>query len=250
MLVDAGLSLKSMLAHLDTIGLCADRVSGIVLTHEHGDHTSSAYSLSRKYGIPLYANRRTLTAVYRGRPETPNTVLESGACAKIGQVKVSTFPVPHDAVEPTGVCVSDDECGHKVTLITDAGHITAEMRYHARKSNLLIVEANHDIHRLSSGPYPGPLKARILSDRGHLSNEAAVGLICHLVADQGPLTVWLAHLSKENNTPKLALGYARATVSVLTGCPLVIDVAKRDKPSAKWTPRSHALQLSLFANAS
>ena len=108
------------------------------------------------------------------------------------------------------------------------------------------MEANHDVHRLRGGDYPGHLKARILADTGHLSNEAAAHLLCEHALNHGPHTVWLAHLSKENNTPKLALGYARATVAVETNCPVVFDVAKRDSPSALWTPGRSSLQLSLF----
>ena len=120
------------------------------------------------------------------------------------------------------------------------------MRRAIRGAHLLVLEANHDVYRLKAGEYPGYLKARILGDHGHLSNEAAVGLLCEHALRHGPHTVWLAHLSKENNTPKLALGYAKATVALETGCPVVFDVAKRDKPSAFWTPGRSPLQLRLI----
>jgi len=144
------------------------------------------------------------------------------------------------------VNIAHGPSGQKVSYVTDLGHVNETIRRAVRGANLLVLEANHDVHRLRAGEYPGYLKARILSERGHLSNEAAVGLLCEHALSHGPHTVWLAHLSKENNTPKLALGYAKATVAVETGCPVVFDVAKRDKPSAFWTPGLSPLQLRLF----
>ncbi len=245
-LIDAGLTAKALVAGLAGAGLTPSSLAGIVVTHEHGDHAMSAHALSRRWGVPILANRATLACLYEGNVETPHVEIDVGEAWEAGDLRVETFPVPHDAADPVGVAVFHKALGQKVVHITDAGHVTADMRRAVRGAHLLVLEANHDVHRLQRSLYPGALKQRILGDRGHLSNEAAVGLVCEHALAHGPCTVWLAHLSKENNTPKLALGYARATVAVETGCPVVLDVARRDRPSARWSPGARPVQLNLF----
>ena len=245
-LIDAGVGLRRLTVALQAHGLTLADLSGVVVTHEHSDHIQSAHALSRRHGVPLVASEKTLAAIYARRTQSTHRVLPVGDRWRVGDLIVETFPVPHDAVDPVGVNVLHAPSGQKISHITDAGHINETIRQAVRGANLLVLEANHDVHRLRAGDYPGYLKARILSERGHLSNEAAVGLLCEHALAHGPHTVWLAHLSKANNTPKLALGYARATVAVETNCPVIFDVAKRDKPSAAWTPGASALQLRLF----
>ncbi len=245
-LIDAGIGMRKLAAALHKQGLTPSDLSGIVITHEHSDHIQSAHALSKRHGVPLIAGEKTLGAVFRRKTQTPHLVLPTGDRWTVGDLVVETFPVPHDAVDPVGVNIRHQPSGQKVSHLTDFGHVTETIRRAIRGANLLVLEANHDVHRLKGGDYPGYLKARILSDLGHLSNEAAVALLCEHALGHGPHTVWLAHLSKENNTPKLALGYARATVALETNCPVVFDVAKRDTPSAVWTPGRSSLQLNLF----
>ena len=245
-LIDAGIGLRRLITGLHAQGLAVQDLSGVVVTHEHMDHIQSAHALSKRHGVPLVASEKTLAAIYQRRTQSTHRVLPVGDRWRVGDLLVETFPVPHDAADPVGVNILHVPSGQKVSHITDAGHITDSMRRAVRGANLLVLEANHDVHRLRAGDYPGYLKARILGQQGHLSNEAAVGLLCEHALSHGPHTVWLAHLSKANNTPKLALGYARATVALETNCPVIFDVAKRDKPSAVWIPGVSALQLRLF----
>ena len=245
-LIDAGLPMRKLTAALAKQGLTPADLSGVVISHEHSDHVQSAHALSKRHNVPLVASEKTLTAFYRRKTQTPHYILPVGDRWTIGDLEIETFSIPHDAVDPVGVNIVHIPTGQKVSHLTDVGHITETIRRAIRGAHLLVLEANHDVHRLQGGGYPGYLKARILSDRGHLSNEAAGHLLCEHALEHGPHTVWLAHLSKENNTPKLALGYARATVAVETNCPVVFDVAKRDLPSAFWTPGQSALQLPLF----
>ena len=245
-LIDAGIGMRKLTAALRAHGLAPGDLSGVVVTHEHADHVQSAHALSKRHGVPLVATGPTLAAFYRRKTQTPHRILPPGDRWQIGDLDVETFPVPHDAADPVGVSVVHRPSGQKMSHLTDLGSVTETVRRAIRGAHLLVLEANHDVHRLRGGDYPGHLKARILGERGHLSNEAAAGLLCEHALRHGPHTVWLAHLSKENNTPKLALGYAKATVAVETGCPVVFDVAKRDSPSAVWTPGRRALQLPLF----
>ncbi len=245
-LIDVGLPMRKLSAALQKQGLTPADLSGIVITHEHSDHIQSAHAVSKRHGVPLIASERTLAAFYRRKTQTPHQILPVGDCWAVGDLQIETFPIPHDAADPVGVNIIHVPTKQKASHLTDFGHVTETIRRAIRGANLLVLEANHDVYRLQGGGYPGHLKARILSDTGHLSNEAAAHLLCEHALAHGPHTVWLAHLSKENNTPKLALGYARATVATQTNCPVVFDVAKRDVPSAFWTPGQRALQLPLF----
>ena len=245
-LIDCGIGMRKLMLALGSYGLAPGDLAGVVVTHEHQDHIQSAHALSKRYNVPLVASERTLKTFFARRTQCPHILLPVGDRWTAGDLRVETFPVPHDAADPVGVNVIHPPSNQKASYLTDLGHVTETIRQAIQGAHLLVLEANHDVHRLRAGEYPGHLKARILSERGHLSNEAAVGLLCEHALRHGPHTVWLAHLSKENNTPKLALGYARATVAVETGCPVVFDVAKRDKPSAFWTPGLSPLQLRLF----
>jgi phosphoribosyl 1,2-cyclic phosphodiesterase len=244
LLIDAGLTLQNIERSLARFGVHPDMLSAIVMTHEHVDHAKSAYPLARKYGIPLVAGELTLNEIIGSRAEVAHEVLPAGSRIGFGTIQVETFPVPHDAVDPVGVSVFAD--GYKVSQATDAGCVTPGMRAAMKRANLVILEANHDVHRLKTGPYPDILKRRILSDRGHLSNETAVGFLVEHLLDTGPCAFWLAHLSKTNNLPKLAMNYARATLSMATKCPFTLDIALRDHPSVSWSPGNRAVQLNLF----
>jgi phosphoribosyl 1,2-cyclic phosphodiesterase len=244
LLIDAGLSAAALKKGMQQFDVSPDMLQGIVLTHEHHDHVCGAYTLARKFGVPLIANFATLSAVIGDRRECAHEALATGAKMGFGAISVETFAVPHDAVEPVGISILSPD--HKVSVITDAGCVTPAMRDGIYNSDLLIIEANHDVYRLKAGSYPPALKQRILSDKGHLSNETSVDLITDHVVKKGPCVIWLAHLSKENNLPKLALNYARETVKVRTGIPVTIGVALRDKPSLSWTQGATAVQLPLF----
>ena len=244
LLIDAGLTVRGMEKSLAHFGVAPEQLAGMVLTHEHSDHVKAAHTLARKHGVPMIANAATLNGVIKGKKEVPHELLPTGAQMRFGELTVETFPVPHDAAETVGVNISTPD--HKVSHITDAGCVTPVMREAIKGANLLVLEANHDVYRLKAGLYPDYLKRRILSDQGHLSNEAAVSLLADHLLSSGPTAIWLAHLSKDNNLPKLAMNYARATLAVETRCPFTLDVMLRDRPSLSWSPGSMGLQLSLF----
>ncbi|MBV9710980.1 MAG: MBL fold metallo-hydrolase [Ktedonobacteraceae bacterium] len=131
-----------------------------------------------------------------------------GTCRSIGDIEVISFPISHDAVAPCGYLLTAGGC--RVCIVTDSGEVTPEMLMHIEKADLLILEANHDRERLIRGPYPQMLKQRILSSSGHLSNDQAADAVLRTWRADSVRWLWLAHLSRTNNTPSLALKSVRA----------------------------------------
>lgn len=201
-LVDVGISCRMLNSRLGELGLCADDLDGIFLTHEHVDHVKGLATLTKKHNVPIYSSEQTWRAVL-----LKDTKIERRSCRiisgglKCGEVEISSFPIPHDAVDPHGYvfCCQGSKCSY----ITDTGFVTEAVRQAAEGADALIIEANHDVEMLKNGSYPPMLKQRILSTRGHLSNECAGWLVANL--PRLPESVVLAHLSQENNLPGLAL---------------------------------------------
>jgi len=207
LLLDAGLNLRTMTARLREVGSDPARLSAIVLTHEHSDHTNGALLLAQQYDIPLMADARTLAAVMttvapvddlRAVIQQPHPV---GSTWGVGTLTLTSFAVPHDAVAPCGYLIGT--AAWHICLVTDCGEITSTILSHMQRAQVIIIEANHDRTLLVRGPYPQHLKKRILSPQGHLANDQAADALFACL-DDSPRWVWLAHLSKTNNTPLLA----------------------------------------------
>ncbi len=213
-LVDAGFSRRTLISRLRQVGVTPAMLSAIFLTHEHSDHACGAASLALHCGIPLVSDPRTLRAVL-GQPSPavadPSAVerieLPAGKATRLHDLDVRSFPISHDAVAPCGYVLATG--AWSVFLATDTGHAGPAMVEAMRGAHLLVVESNHDVERLRTGPYPWHLKRRILGDTGHLSNEQA-GTALVSALDDGPRWIWLAHLSRTNNTPDLASAHVRA----------------------------------------
>jgi phosphoribosyl 1,2-cyclic phosphodiesterase len=212
-LVDAGFGLRTLLSRLHQAHIVPTQISAILLTHEHSDHANGARAFARRYGIPVISDPRTLKALC-AQPErgvtdtTPPAQVELpiGRTLKIGALEVYSFPISHDAAAPCGYLLSS--AAWRVCFVTDTGAVSEPIVEALRMAHLLVLEANHDRDRLVSGPYPWHLKQRILSPTGHLSNEQASKALLSVV-DDGPRWLWLAHLSKTNNTPDLARTHIR-----------------------------------------
>lgn len=205
-LIDAGISCKRIEEGLSVLGIKMAEIDAIFITHEHADHINGLGVIARKYGIPIYA--------------TAGTIREIKKTASLGEIDGSLFnciradekciikdmlfyPIrtSHDAAEPVAYRVSHDK--KKIGIITDLGCYNDYTVECLKDSDALYLEANHDINMLQVGPYPYFLKQRILSDKGHLSNEAAGKLLSRLINSRLKAVV-LAHLSKDNNLPELA----------------------------------------------
>lgn len=204
LLVDAGLSAKKidqLLAARDREGA---RIDGILVTHEHSDHIRGLSVFARKYNIPVYANEKTWRELERIVPkveEIERRTFRTGEQMDFGSLMVESFEISHDAAEPVGYRFhSGDQI---VSLATDTGYVSDKMKALLADSDVLILESNHDVEMLRAGSYPWNVKRRILSDNGHLSNDAAAEALCDML--RGRIRrVYMAHLSRQHNLLDLA----------------------------------------------
>lgn len=204
-LIDAGISRRRIRLALEEIGESLESLDAILLTHEHTDHVSGLQVLQRTLShVPLIATRGTARRLIKKGLIVGHGVefIGAGDAFVLGGLRVSTFPVSHDAAEPVGFRLENDTFAF--VLATDLGRPTAEVRHALQDCQVCILEANYCPVMLSNGPYPARLKRRVASDRGHLSNDQARTLLRQVV---GPRLehVILGHLSDENNTALAAL---------------------------------------------
>lgn len=203
-LIDAGKNCKQIEAALALNGVSPQQIKALFITHEHTDHCAAVRVLAKKYRLPVYASAGTLRALETGGKldaHTETHVIETETA--VGDMLVSRINTPHDAAESCCYRVVTPD-GKAALIATDMGVMTAGVRTAAMHSDFVVLESNHDIDMLQTGPYPYILKKRILSDRGHLSNEACAAELAELV-NSGTLRLMLGHLSEQNNTPALAL---------------------------------------------
>lgn len=203
-MVDAGLSAKRLELLMKERQTGGHEINAILVTHEHSDHVKGLGTLSRKHNIPIYANPKTWNELERlvGQIDERNKiVMETGEMRCFGSLKVESFAISHDAAEPVGYCFYDGE--EKLSLATDLGYMSSKVKEKIIDSDVLVLEANHDIEMLRLGSYPWNIKRRILGDMGHLSNEAAAEAICEIGAEKTK-RIYLAHLSRDHNLMDLA----------------------------------------------
>lgn len=203
-LIDAGRSCKQLEAALDLNNISAKSIGAVFVTHEHIDHCSGLRVFAKKHGLKIYASEGTLLAM-----EEKNLIGASNHCEVIrGEVSVGNIGVvrcdtPHDARESCCFKVFTPD-GRAATIATDLGVMTDEVRELIRTSDFAVVESNHDVNMLKNGFYPPNIKRRILSDRGHLSNDACAAELAEFVRC-GAFRLMLGHISENNNRPELAL---------------------------------------------
>ncbi|MGF2618399.1 MBL fold metallo-hydrolase [Rossellomorea vietnamensis] len=203
-LVDAGLSGKQMEALFQKIGRNIKDLTGILVTHEHSDHIKGIGILARKYGLPIYANEKTWKAM---DPLIGNVPLEQKfefgmeKVQTFGSLDIESFGVSHDAAEPMFYTFHHE--GRKLVLVTDTGYVSDRMKGIISNANTYVFESNHDVDMLRMCRYPWSIKRRILSDVGHVSNEDAAIAMSEVFGDQTK-SIYLAHLSKDNNMKDLA----------------------------------------------
>ena len=205
LLIDAGKPGRMLSEALRSIGVDIGTISGVLITHEHSDHIAGAGVLARKYRLPVYATQETWRAMEGKIGTVPGELVRTfraGRDFMLGDVGVAPFSIPHDAADPVGFRLWGG--GVSVSTATDLGYFAPEVYEQIAGSSLVLLESNHDPELLRSNPrYNAALKARILGDHGHLSNEACAAALLKLIAG-GTGHVILGHLSGENNTPSLA----------------------------------------------
>ena len=210
LLIDAGLGRKEMLRRFEALGRARpERVDGILITHEHADHSSALAQLARDWDCPAYLTEPTYFEILKVYADSPKTRIERveyvrpGTRFEIGDIEITPFAIPHDAADPVGYCFRAS--GTKVAIVTDLGYMPELVKHHLREADFLILESNHDLEMLKVGPYPWYIKQRVMSRTGHLSNTVVSEFLADPeVFDGRARHLVLAHLSEQNNTPDLA----------------------------------------------
>lgn len=203
-LIDAGLSGKRITKGLDEIDIDANKLNGIFVTHEHSDHIKGIGVLSRKYDLPIFVNYKTWNAIKEkiGKVKEENIkIFENDKEYAIGDMGIKPFSITHDAVDPVGFKMTDGK--KAISVATDIGHVSDNIKENLLGSKLIVLESNYDKEMLLMGSYTYALKKRVMSNIGHLSNEAAAKFAVELIKN-GAENLLLAHLSRENNFPALA----------------------------------------------
>lgn len=199
-LIDAGLSRRETFLRLANIGEDPERLSAIVVTHEHSDHVAGLVRIARKLRIPLYLTRLTAPAIDWENFQPKLETFQAGTGFTIGDIEFQSFTIPHDAIDPVGFTIRAE--GVRIGVATDLGYLPESICHHLKGTHLLLLESNHDLDMLKVGPYPWAVKQRVMSRRGHLSNEVVSTYIRdHL--DSSTATLILGHLSEHNNHPEI-----------------------------------------------
>lgn len=203
LLIDAGFSCRELEARMARAGVDREKVAAVLLTHEHSDHTKGAARFSRRHRVPVWATAGTQAEIGLAASGIEVRTLRAGCVEHIGPFAVEPFAVPHDAREPVGFVV-EHAGGQRIGLAADLGTRRGVSWDRLQDLDALILETNHDLEMLRTGPYPWPLKQRVAGGHGHLSNcDAAAGLP-ELLSERLRWVV-LYHLSRTNNRPELAL---------------------------------------------
>ena len=203
LLIDAGLSGRETKRRLAAVGVDPKDLAGIIVTHEHLDHVRGLGSLARRYKLPVYLNQLT----YAHLPETVGPLGEkvefgTGRSFSLGDITIHPFAISHDAADPVGFALVNGSV--KVGVCTDLGAATNLVHRHLENCSILVLEANHDVEMLKNGPYPWPVKQRIKSRFGHLSNEQSVKVISQVFSEDLQEVIF-AHMSETNNSSEMVL---------------------------------------------
>jgi phosphoribosyl 1,2-cyclic phosphodiesterase len=235
LLLDGGLSARQIVLRLEQCGVAPERLDGILLTHEHGDHVCGLEVFCRKFGIAIYANALTAEAIRLdgGLNQYRNwRIFRTGTEFSICDIQVQAFPVPHDAVDPVGFVFHAGSSS--LGFMTDLGFATKMLLERLREVHTLVIETNHDEKLLQADPHrPWPVKQRIQSRHGHLSNGAAAAVVEQLLPGKIERVV-LGHLSRDCNTPALAIGTMRESLAKCGKIDLEIQCASQWELSPRF----------------
>ncbi len=210
-LIDAGVSARRIERALCERDIDPKTIQAVFVTHEHTDHTAGLRVLQKRYGMPIFASDGTAQGLYESGALCEGSVCLPFDQAQLDDFCVTAFRTSHDCRESNGFCIEVRD-GRRIGIATDLGVMTDTVREGLRGCDLIHIESNHDVRMLESGPYPYPLKRRILSECGHLSNENCAAELPDLLR-LGTTRIVLGHLSRENNLPSLAYATANARLT-------------------------------------
>jgi phosphoribosyl 1,2-cyclic phosphodiesterase len=234
-LVDVGLSGRETARRLGECGLSAEKISAIILSHEHTDHCRGVMPLVKDLEIPVFLTDGALEG--SGMSLEPRRIrrIQSGRGFDIDGIQFTPFSIPHDAADPLGFAI--EKGGVKIAIVLDLGYISNLVAERLKECDAIILESNHDINMLKVGPYPWALKQRVMSRRGHLSNDSVAEYLADGF-DGRARHVLLAHLSRKNNLPELALLSAQRALearSTLASCQTRLEISHPDRISRKYS---------------
>jgi phosphoribosyl 1,2-cyclic phosphodiesterase len=233
LLIDGGLSSRQTVARLAQCGVNPLEIDGILLTHEHGDHTGALNVWCKQFSTPIYCNRLTAEVLQKDAPELRKDwrLFVTGSAFAIKDITVETFPVPHDAVEPVGFVLHHGAAA--LGVLTDLGVATKLVYERVRQVQTLVIETNHDEKLLQDDTKrPWSVKQRIMSRHGHLSNAAAANVLAELLGSKLQRAV-LGHLSRDCNSPELAVGTVRARLDAVGAHAVDVLCAQQREISAR-----------------
>jgi phosphoribosyl 1,2-cyclic phosphodiesterase len=232
LLIDAGLSATEIVKRLAAIGVDSSTLHGILISHEHSDHTRGAGTLARKLKIPVIISRRTEAVCAALLKKCTVAGFDSGSPFTFRDLSIDPFQTTHDTVDPVGFVIESVEgrYGHA----TDFGIVTRLVTEKLKACRLLLIEANHDLDMLMNGPYPWHLKQRIKSRHGHISNSESLGLLEELLHERLE-GVFLAHLSETNNDPKLPRNAAEQLLAGQNCCNPGLFIGDQYQPGTLFT---------------
>ena len=235
-LIDAGISARTIQKCLREMGLDFQNIMGVLITHDHADHIRAVGTLGERVHLPIYTTAEIHEGIDRNygvreKLRTSRRYFNKGEEWQLCGMTINTFDIEHDSTDCLGYCI--DYQGQRFVLMTDCGSINAEMEAYIRTANHLVIEANHDEHMLLNGPYPTYLKERILSPTGHQSNDVC-GELLERNWYPGLRNVWLCHLSLENNDPEVAFDTVREyleEIEIEPGTEIFLKALDRTTPS-------------------
>lgn len=247
LLIDCGIALRTLEKLLRYQGVEPRQIRALLLTHEHGDHALSAAALARRHGIPIVCNAPTRDALADELDGLAVELLPVGELGTIGPFELRSFGLAHDAAAPVGYRLS--ACGASVAVAVDLGSWSEETVAALHGADLVVVEANHDRELLLGSLYPWAIRQRIFGPLGHLDNVQCGELLARACAD-GPCDVWLAHLSEQTNTPKVALAGVKRVLGLAGARAMRLSALPRRSAlggAPRWRSEDRMLvQQSLF----
>ena len=235
-LIDAGISARTIQKHLRSMGLDYANIMGVLITHDHADHIRAVGTLGERVHLPIFASRLIHDGINRNygvqeKLRTSQRYYNVGEEWELMGMKINTFTVSHDSTQCVGYVI--DYQGQRFMIATDCGEPSAEMEAYIKTANHIVIEANHDEQMLLNGPYPTYLKQRILSPRGHQSNVTCGRLLADNYHEQ-MRNVFLCHLSHENNDPTVAMNTITEILlneGIMPGADIFLTPLERLSPS-------------------